>query len=208
MTLRTTVALAAAALAAPAFAGNPVFETVSIDFDELAPAPSTFADAGNSVGLIFDNISLSGGVLLGTESFGAAQDQASQPNMYATIETNPTHDRAIVIDIDGGANSVSGLLFNGVSARITYVINAVDENGDQVARVTRSVAAFANGGFTEFQINSGNFDNDIHQVSFHPVQGRFFDYAIDALQISSTVPTPGAAAGLALAGLVAARRRR
>lgn len=209
--MKTTLAagLALTALAAPALAQADLFETTNITFDELAPAPGSFAVAGRAQTITLEGVTFSGGVLLGTEYYGVANSNATQPNLYGVSSIMGTHSRTMTIDIESGANAVSGTLYNGLNRRILYSFQALDGAGNVVAEELQTVYSILSGGHHTFSLDLEGFSNAITRVEITPLEDERFNYTIDDINVTrSTVPAPGAAAGLGFAGLLAARRRR
>lgn len=206
-----TAAIAIAALATPAFAQSGLVETNTITFDDLAPAPSTFSEAGGAQNFNLDGVTVSGGVLIGTELFGIAAEDASQPNIYGTVNYIGSHSRAITIDIQTGVNAVSGTIYNGLNERVLFSFTALDAQGNVIDNELQTTLSLRSEGQHTFLLEAEGLSNSIAQVTINPVelnQYGQFNYAVDTLTFSRTIPTPGAAAGLGLAGLIATRRRR
>jgi len=207
--MHTATTLLAAALAPAALAETPLLETAALDFDDAAPAPIYFAEAGPGQTVTANGITVDGGVLLGADAYGAAAHTDSQPNIYASWFNGPHQHSTISIDIDLGALSVTGLLFNGTPERVVYDVIALDRLGNTVDTDVFSTNRFNNNTANAFELVAASGFNHITRVEITPRNyAEFHNFAIDDIEVTRAVPAPGAAAALGLTGAFAARRRR
>ncbi|MEM1184593.1 MAG: hypothetical protein AAGI53_06275 [Planctomycetota bacterium] len=206
----TTAALALSLAAASGLANDLIAETLLVDFDDLAAAPSTYNDAPDSKPLNLEGVTLFGGVLLGTEHYGVADDAASQPNIYGTVHFEWSHSRTMTIDIHDPASSFATTLYNGLNRDLTFEVTAFDVQGNIVDSEAHRVISFRGDGSHRFTVGDATGPNVVDYVEITQVTDyeTFWGFAIDDIEITTSVPAPGAAASLGLAGLLASRRRR
>lgn len=201
-----------------ALSGGSAYATPDfLTFEEFPVGPSFFATAGPAqVYSVPGLASVSGGVILGNPTFLPSQSFATSPNLLGTASFgHPTLQPTITIDVAVAyqGTSVEGLLFNGNTVALSYLITAFDIGNNVLDSQVLALPANTNpNSVAVFSVDNSAFPGvfitkvTITPTSFPP--SLPWDFFIDTLTFNGTIPTPGTGALLALAGLAATRRRR
>lgn len=189
-----------------------------IDFEtapSLATGPNLFASAGPVQVITVGGVTVSGGVVLGLPSFLPATPFGTPPNLYGTanhpnggVAADPTLQSTITIAINPGASTVEGLLFNGLIATDSFLIEAFSGATLVDNLSLLNLPANLSNGFSVFRLSSSG--PAIDRVTIQPdLAGLWpgeWDYFIDTLAIAEPIenvnraPEP-ASSSLLLMGL-------
>jgi hypothetical protein len=187
------------------------FETVP----SLPTGPNRFADAGPAQIITVGGVTVSGGVVLGLPAFLPATPFGTPPNLYGTANhpsggavAGSTLQSTITIAISPGASTVEGLLFNGLIAADSFLIEAFSGAAVVDSLSLLNLPANISNGFSVFRLSSSG--PAIDRVTIQPDLGGLWpgewDYFIDTLAIAEPIenvnraPEP-ASSSLLLMGL-------
>jgi len=141
-----------------------------------------------------------GGVVLGNPTFLPAFPIAgTPPNLYGTADpalgASPTLSRTVTMDLDRafGAIGLGGVLFNGLTREVTYLVEAFSGTALVDAQTFVDVPANFDRGFALFSLES----DPITRVVITPADPAEWSYFVDTIQVTP-VPEPST---LALGGL-------
>ena len=173
-----------------------------IDFDSnppLAQGPSTYEDAGVEQTISVDGISISGGVVLGLPTNFPASPYGTPPNVYGTGDTSigadPSLQSTITINLNSSLDdtTVQGLLFNGETFDVSYVVDAYSGGTLVDTQAFDNIPPNSEDGFDTFSVASAG--SPITQVTISPTDtSDGWDFIIDTVAagepISDSVPEP------------------
>jgi hypothetical protein len=199
-------------------------EALIIDFEDtpnLLTGPSLFEDAGAAQEISIGGVTLNGGVVLGFPTNFFAPEFSTAPNVYGTafhpsggVVASPTLLPTVSISIDSGlaAQTVEGLLFNGLINLDTFTINAFSGGSVVDSLLFENVPSNLDAGFSVFRLNSGGSAIDLVEISADlggSLPGEW-DFFIDTVAIGvpiedvlepdnpTTVPEPSVVLSLCL----------
>jgi hypothetical protein len=199
ITLFTSILLSAVVFSETAFSAIVDFETTPT----ISNAPSTFGRAGPAQTVEVDNVlTFNGGVVLGFPSFLPSTPLITPPNLYATanhpsggVVGDPTLSSSLSIDIASSvnANTVEGVLLNGLNRPGSYTIEAFSDETLVDSVVLNDLSPNLSSGFDIFSLDSKELP--ITSVIFSPdLADGEWDYFIDTIAINepiaNAVPLP------------------
>ncbi|MBL4810211.1 MAG: hypothetical protein JKY43_09190 [Phycisphaerales bacterium] len=203
-----TTILAVTAITSVASAGLSVH---TVNFDSLPLGPDTYAAAGpaQTLNFISNQVTFSGGVILGFPTAFPAVEFATAPNVYASSNfADPSLSNILSIDISGlDVNLVEGLLFNGEIHFNDFEVRAYDIAGLLLDSEIYTIDSNANSGAAIFSMSSAI--PNIARIEFEEFNSDGqWNMLLDTITFNQVIPAPSSLLSLAGLGLIASRRRR
>jgi hypothetical protein len=176
-------------------------ELLTVNFDPtgtpaIPQGPSSYAAAGPmQVIQVPGKLSISGGVILGfATDLNAAQ---SYPNVYATGDLGHTtlqNKITITLDPSFPANNISGMLANGKTTPLSYLVSAFNGTTLVNSQAFTNIAGNLTSGYVIFNVSAPA----ITSLTIEPTSGLpAWNFIIDNLTVNS-VPEPSTVACLIL----------
>ncbi|NJO37240.1 MAG: hypothetical protein HC871_06000 [Rhizobiales bacterium] len=178
-----------------------VAQAIIIDFEgvpPLATGPSVFASAGPAQAITVGGITLSGGVVLGFPTFLPATPFATTPNLYGTANHpaggavgDPSLQPALSITLDApvAATTIEGLLFNGLIAVDSFLVQAFSGAALVDSVSLDDLPANLANGFDVFRLDSGGPIIDLVTIAADlsgPFAGEW-DFFIDTVAVNEPI---------------------
>lgn len=192
--LLTGAAIAFTAAAASSQSADAAITTIVFDFENPdVPQSVLIGDTYSSNGFTFSTVSAGFG-LIDSDSGFFTGSQSLLPISQADV-INLSSDNGFTFT----PTSVDLTSFGGLSSELVFTGHFADGTTTSQLFITDSSDGLETLGFNDIF-------TDVVGLSWESTNGN--QYSMDNLQIQATVPAPGAAAVMGLAGLAAARRRR